>query len=125
MKDRPIPAASSPLAGQPTLTPKAGRLHVGDGHREHTDADPAQEPRQPSPPGRTRGGRRPPPAAADAVPTTIRFDPGEASEIDRWVLDLRDYAGRRALDKAEVIRELLRMAREHEPTMRALLRRLK
>ncbi|MGW1675666.1 hypothetical protein [Streptomyces sp. NPDC002324] len=80
--------------------------------------------RQPSRPGRTRGGRRPPPAAADAVPTTVRFDPEEASAVDRFVLELRDDAARRTLDKAEVIRELLRLAREHPATRRALLRRL-
>lgn len=91
------------------------------------DDDQEQRPagRRPSRPGRTRGGKRPPPAAADAVPTTIRFDPAESSEVDRFVLELRDEAGRRALDKAEVIREVLRLAREHEPTRRALLRRLR
>ncbi|MFD3431389.1 hypothetical protein, partial [Nocardia fluminea] len=66
--------------------------------------------RRPSRPGRSRGGWRPAPAAADAVPTTVRFDPEEASEVDFFVLELRDDAGRRSLDKAEVIRELLRLA---------------
>ncbi|MFF7013228.1 hypothetical protein ACFY9Y_35040 [Streptomyces fimicarius] len=102
-----------------------------DGRREDTTRD--QEHGDPEPPaarrkttpGRSRGGRRPPPAAADAVPTTIRFDPEESSEVDFFVLELRDDAGRRALDKAEVIRELLRLAREHEPTKKALLRRLR
>ncbi|MGW1365234.1 hypothetical protein ACWCQP_48810 [Streptomyces chartreusis] len=90
------------------------------------DEDQEQRPgRRPSRPGRSRGGKRPPPAAADAIPTTVRFDPEEASEVDRFVLELRDDAARRNLDKAEVIRELLRMAREHEPTKKALLRRLR
>ncbi|WP_329449417.1 hypothetical protein OG906_43470 (plasmid) [Streptomyces sp. NBC_01426] len=75
-------------------------------------------------PGRSRGGRRPAPAAADAVPTTVRFDPEEASEIDWFVLELRADARRRTLDKSEVIRELLRLAREHPPTKKALLKRL-
>ncbi|MEU1503056.1 hypothetical protein [Streptomyces sp. NPDC005732] len=75
--------------------------------------------------GRTRGGRRPPPAAADAVPTTVRFDLAEATENKRFVLGLQDETGRRTLDQSEVIRELLRMAREHEPTRKALLRRLR
>ncbi|WP_326813295.1 hypothetical protein [Streptomyces scopuliridis] len=119
-KDRPIPPSESTLKLHPKLTP----LQVGDGERD--DLDPEQRPgRRQSPPGRSRGGRRPPPAAADAVPTTVRFDPEESSEVDRFVLELRDDAGRRALDKSEVVRELLRMAREHEPTRRALLRRLR
>ncbi|WP_452094093.1 hypothetical protein [Bacillus mycoides] len=84
-----------------------------------------QTTRRQSPAGRTRGGRRPPPAAADAIPTTIRFDTEESSEIDRFVLELREDAGRRALDKAEVFRELIRLAREHEPTKKSLLRRLR
>ncbi|MFF8996198.1 hypothetical protein ACF09H_41020 [Streptomyces sp. NPDC014983] len=94
---------------------------------EKPDADQEQQPtrRKPPTPGRTRGGRRPPPAAADAVPTTVRFDPEEAAELDFFVLELREDAGRRTLDKAEVIREALRLAREHEPTKRALLKRLR
>ncbi|MGW2787388.1 hypothetical protein ACWC3X_40345, partial [Streptomyces populi] len=43
----------------------------------------------------------------------------------RFVLELQDDSRRRTLDKAEVIRELLRLAREHEPTRKALLRRLR
>ncbi|MGR3939434.1 hypothetical protein [Streptomyces sp. BRA346] len=95
---------------------------------EDQDGDDAQEelkPRRAPRPGRSRGGRRPPPAAADAVPTTVRFDPEEASEVDFFILELREDARRRTLDKAEVIRELLRLAREHEPTKRALMRRLR
>ncbi|MFH8797697.1 hypothetical protein [Streptomyces sp. NPDC017941] len=76
-------------------------------------------------PGRTRGGRRPPPAAADAIPTTVRFDPDESVIIDMFVLELQTDAHRRRLDKAEVFRELIRLAREHEPTRRALVKRLK
>ncbi|MFD4263801.1 hypothetical protein ACFWR9_40920 [Streptomyces sp. NPDC058534] len=87
------------------------------------EQEPAVRPR--SRPGRSRGGRRPPPAAADAVPTTVRFDEEEAREVSRFVLELQDDAGRRTLDKAEVIREVLRLAREHEPTRKALLRRLR
>ncbi|MFJ8677708.1 hypothetical protein [Streptomyces sp. NPDC093589] len=93
------------------------------GGEDEADNEPTG--RRPSSPGRTRGGRRPPPAAADAVPTTVRFDPQESSQIDRFVLELRDDAGRRALDKSEVVRELIRMGMEHEPTRRALLRRLR
>ncbi|MDK1477004.1 hypothetical protein QNO07_27030 [Streptomyces sp. 549] len=97
-----------------------------DQEQQHDD-DQAAAPRRrrQSVPGRSRGGRRPPPAAADAVPTTVRFDPEESSRIDRFILELRDDAGRRALDKAEVVRELIRMGMEHEPTRKALLRRLR
>ncbi|WP_329307855.1 hypothetical protein OG322_41480 (plasmid) [Streptomyces sp. NBC_01260] len=94
--------------------------------QEQRDVDQEQpRGRRQSPPGRSRGGRRPPPAAADAVPTTVRFDPEESSQIDRFVLELRDDAGRRALDKAEVVRELIRMGMEHEPTRKTLLKRLR
>jgi hypothetical protein len=93
----------------------------GDGNEDQEERPARRSPR----PGRSRGGRRPPPAAADAVPTTVRFDPEEASEVDFFILELRDDAGRRNLDKAEVIREVLRLAREHEPTRKALLRRLR
>ncbi|WP_432112565.1 hypothetical protein [Streptomyces sp. YPW6] len=96
-------------------------------HQEHQEHEGQEERRlrPPSRPGRTRGGRKPPPAAADAIPTTIRFDPEESSAIDRFVLELRDDAGRRALDKAEVFRELIRLGMEHEPTRKALLRRVR
>ncbi|MEW1804750.1 hypothetical protein ACIGO7_37885 [Streptomyces virginiae] len=131
-KERNIPSASSPLAPH-VLTAKVGRLKVGgrgadeDQAPEENEDQEHEEPtgRRPSRPGRSRGGRRPAPAAADAVPTTVRFDPEEASEVDFFVLELRDDAGRRSLDKAEVIRELLRLAREHEPTKKALLKRLR
>ncbi|EFL04309.1 predicted protein [Streptomyces sp. SPB78] len=134
-KERRIPPATSPLAGHkpPTLTPNVGRLKVGEmenqeqaqGEQEGLfEEAPVRRPRRVSRPGRTRGGRRPPPAAADAIPTTVRFDPEESSEIDRFVLELRDDTARRALDKAEVIRELLRLAREDGPTKNKLRRRL-
>uniref|UniRef100_UPI003F493D79 hypothetical protein n=1 Tax=Streptomyces chartreusis TaxID=1969 RepID=UPI003F493D79 len=53
---------------------------------------------------------RPAPKADGAIPTTVRFEPNESHEIDRWLLELRIQTGIR-WDKAEVIRELLRMAR--------------
>ncbi|MFJ5851307.1 hypothetical protein [Streptomyces sp. NPDC092903] len=126
-KEANIPASTSPLA-PPVLTPKLDRLRVGENSQDRSqdqDQDQQHLRRQPSRPGRTRGGRKPPPAAADAIPTTIRFDPEESSAIDRFVLELRDHAGRRALDKAEVFRELVRLGMEHEPTRKALLRRLR
>ncbi|WP_030187160.1 hypothetical protein [Streptomyces sp. NRRL S-813] len=89
------------------------------------DQEDQPAPRPRSRPGRSRGGRRPPPSAADAVPTTVRFDEEEAAEVDQFVLELRSEAHRRTLDKAEVLREVLRLAREHEPTRKALLRRLR
>ncbi|MFD5110341.1 hypothetical protein [Streptomyces cinereoruber] len=65
------------------------------------------------------------PRAADAVALTVRLDPQESDEIDAFLLELRREAGLRRLDKAEAVRELLRLAREHEPTRKALLRRLR
>ncbi|MEU8437807.1 hypothetical protein AB0F18_33915 [Streptomyces sp. NPDC029216] len=131
------PEATSLLGQQavqpPVLTPKLGRPKVGagaQGEDEQQELFEGQEQEQQAPkervrPGRSRGGKRPPPAAADAVPTTVRFDPEESSELDWFVLELREDAGRRTLDKAEVIREVLRLAREHEPTKRALVKRLR
>lgn len=70
--------------------------------------------------------RRPAPRTADAVPTTIRFDPQESTDVDRWLLELRLEAGLRQLDKAEVIRELVRMAMFPDGVIRhALLHRLR
>jgi hypothetical protein len=79
----------------------------------------------PSRPGRSRGGRRPAPAVKDAVAHTVRLEPEEASDVDRFVLGLRDDARRTRLDKAEVYRELVRLAREDDGVRRKLLRRLK
>ncbi|KJS52463.1 hypothetical protein VM98_31285 [Streptomyces rubellomurinus subsp. indigoferus] len=62
--------------------------------------------------------------AADAVALTVRVDRGDANDIDHWLIGLRCDAHRTRLDKSEAIRELLRLAREHEPTRRALLKRL-
>ncbi|MGW4049097.1 hypothetical protein [Streptomyces sp. NPDC004721] len=63
---------------------------------------------------------RPAPKAEGAIPLTVRFDPGEALEIDRWILELRAQTGIR-WDKAEVVRELLRMARTPDSILRDAL----
>ncbi|MGW1379557.1 hypothetical protein ACWD6P_35555 [Streptomyces sp. NPDC002446] len=135
-KPRNIPAGTSPLAGPPTLTPKVGPLKVGgrgqgegeDQDQEHghgQDQEGAPSAPVPSRPGRSRGGRRPAPAVKDAVAHTVRLDPEEATDVDLFVLGLRDDARRTRLDKAEVYRELIRLAREDDTVRRKLLRRLK
>ncbi|MEU7384129.1 MULTISPECIES: hypothetical protein [unclassified Streptomyces] len=48
--------------------------------------------------------------APKAEGLTVGFDPSESLELDRWILELRVQTGIR-WDKAEVVRELLRMAR--------------
>ena len=63
---------------------------------------------------------RPAPKAEGAIPTTVRFDPAEAREIDLWILELRMQTGIR-WDKSEVIRELLRMARTPDSILRDAL----
>ncbi|MFF5639773.1 hypothetical protein [Streptomyces sp. NPDC012825] len=135
-KERNIPAGTSPLAG-PTLKPKVGPLKVGGRMAGEDPAEPedqgqVQEEGQggapsapvPSRPGRSRGGRRPAPAVKDAVAHTVRLDPEEATEVDLFVLTLRDDARRTRLDKAEVYRELLRLAREDDTVRRKLLKRI-
>ncbi|MEU0645965.1 hypothetical protein [Streptomyces umbrinus] len=51
---------------------------------------------------------------------TVRFEPGEALEIDQWILELRAHTGIR-WDKAEAVRELLRMARTPDSILRDAL----
>jgi len=54
---------------------------------------------------------------------TVRMDPGEADEVDQFVLDLRGETGQR-LDKADVVRELIRLAQEDHTVRRKLTKRL-
>lgn len=122
-KPRNIPAGVSPLAKTPTLTPKVGPLKVGS--RGQTSDEPLEDEEAPRKAGRSRGGRRPAPAVQTAVAHTVRLDPEEATEVDRFVLTLRDDARRTRLDKAEVYRELLRLARDDDTVRRKLLRRIK
>ncbi|MET9183282.1 hypothetical protein ABZX88_34485 [Kitasatospora aureofaciens] len=68
--------------------------------------------------------RRAAPRAAGAVALTVRFDPDEAIEVDASILSLRVEGGLRTVDKAEVVRELLRMVREHPGVRQELLHRL-
>ncbi|MFE2729441.1 hypothetical protein [Kitasatospora sp. NPDC059327] len=106
--------------GQPALAPGLGLLEAGDqGAAPQVPAVPG-----PARPGRTRGGKRPEPETCTAVALTVRVERDEAAAIDRWIIDLRDDTHRTQLDKSEVIRELLALARAHEPTRRALLKRL-
>lgn len=70
-----------------------------------------------------RTTRKPPPRVADAVALTVRVDLDEAAEIDLWVLTTRHEIGATKLDKSDVIRELLRLAREDKEVQRRLVRR--
>ncbi|MFF3617027.1 hypothetical protein [Streptomyces sp. NPDC002580] len=63
---------------------------------------------------------RPAPKAEGTVPTTVRFHPSESHEIDRRLLDLRVQTGVR-WDRAEMIREPLRMARASDGILRDAL----
>ncbi|MFJ9523647.1 hypothetical protein ACIRPK_36140 [Kitasatospora sp. NPDC101801] len=104
---RNIRAAMSRLAPTPALKV----ADQGAAAEPHTTA---LESARPNPARRPRGGKRPAPEATSAVALTVRVEPNEATAIDRWIIDLRDDARRTQLDKSEVIRELLILAREHE-----------
>jgi hypothetical protein len=65
--------------------------------------------------------RRGAPSVAGAVAFTVRFDPDEALANDELVLSLRRELRRSRLDKAEVVRALLRAARTREDVRHALL----
>ncbi|MFE9341324.1 hypothetical protein [Streptomyces sp. NPDC007063] len=110
---------TSRRAPKPNGVPvETGLSAVGDGEETR--------PQPPQGKGKTvHLGRRPAPPASGSSATTVRFDPEEADEIDRWLVDLRSETGQRRLDKGEVIRELLRLARYHPETRRTLIRRLR
>lgn len=63
--------------------------------------------------------RRRGPVAAEAVAFTVRFDQDEAIAVDEFVLAVRRAAGRR-VDKSELVRALLRLARDWEDLRRAV-----
>ncbi len=71
--------------------------------------------------------RPPAPPKTDAPTTvayTVRFDTTEAAAIDAMVLVLRVEAGRKTLDRSEVVRALLRMAGEDSAVRALLVRKL-
>lgn len=68
----------------------------------------------------TAGGK---PSTVTARAMTVRMDPDEADEVDQFVLDLRAEAGRH-FDKADLVRELIRLAREDTAVRRKLAKRL-
>lgn len=63
------------------------------------------------------------PATVTARAMTVRMDPEEADEVDQFVLDLRAEAGRH-FDKADMVRELIRLARSDLAVRRKLAKRL-
>ncbi|MFD8822099.1 hypothetical protein ACFV1C_07045 [Streptomyces sp. NPDC059605] len=131
LKDMRSASDQRPDQGQgPDRDATTSRDHdvTGDGQdQEHVEVE-EDGPAAPEPEPRARrrtGGRRPAPRAADAVALTVRFEPEEADDVDDFLREVRRVAGLRRLDKAEAVRELLRLAREHEPTRKALIRRLR
>ncbi|MGC0319309.1 hypothetical protein [Kitasatospora acidiphila] len=140
----PMPTTTPLLtpAGQPLLKPTGAGLAFG-GRREEEQVSGVETPEgdtvasrdrdatvsperapRPGAPRRRTTGSRPAPRVADAVAMTVRFDPAEALEIDLQMLTLKEETGASRLDKSEVIRELLRLAREHDGVRRTLVRRL-
>ncbi|WP_411575119.1 hypothetical protein [Streptomyces fradiae] len=117
---RPDPARDATTSRDHDVTDEREDQEHGD-VQEDGPTDPEPQPRA----RRRTGGRRPAPRAADAVALTVRFEPEESDEVDDFLREVRREAGLRRLDKAEMVRELLRLAREHEPTRKALIRRLR
>ena len=66
----------------------------------------------------TRARRRPTVGSTDTIGYTLRFTQAEAFADDELVLHMRRRAGLKRLDKAEVIRALLRIART-DPQLQA------
>jgi hypothetical protein len=105
--------------------------------RRHAEEQQPEQPEEPAddavasrghdaatPAVRARGkAPRQAPRVTDALAMTVRVDRSEAADIDRLILDLRDETGQR-LDKAEVVRELLRLAQYDPAVRRKLVRRL-
>ncbi|MFF4821292.1 hypothetical protein ACFY2K_42695 [Kitasatospora sp. NPDC001309] len=139
-RQRAMPAANPVIiAKQPTLQPSGGRgLRIGGTAEESQASGPeagpddvvasgrrdVTEPKTSAPARRGRGQRRPAPRAADAVALTVRHDQDEAQEIDFFVLEIREETGRR-VDKAEIVRELLRAARQDDRVRKVLVKRLR
>jgi len=120
-KQDPQPAA---MPHTPEIvTPRANDVVTSRDHETTTPR--AQEITTPRRQDRMKPGRRTAPSAADSVAFTIRFDAAEAIEIDAWVLSLRQELGRGRLDKSEVLRALITIARKQTSVQRALIRSLK
>jgi len=71
---------------------------------------------------RRRGGA---PVAATAIALTVRFDPDESYENDDFFLMLQRQLRRGRLDKAEIVRALVRVARTRPEVRQALLDELR
>lgn len=82
----------------------------------------AEAPARKSPKSAPKGNRSKP-AVESSRAMTVRFEPSEADEVDRFVLDLRSESGQH-LDKADVVRELIRLAQLDPAVRRKLVRRL-
>jgi hypothetical protein len=66
-----------------------------------------------------------PPATADTTTSyTLRMHVDDADEVDELRKRLRRFTGRRALDQAEVIRVLLRLAIDDDRVRAALVHEL-
>lgn len=66
----------------------------------------------PDSPSSTRG---------DLLAFTMRFTPEESFEIDEWIIGLKRKASRNRVDRSEVIRLLLKLARENPILHNALV----
>lgn len=138
MKPRNLPEPTSALA--PTLQPATEDLAIGDNAAGQEGSGDAVAPgRREAVASQRRGAGTPrrngvpasrrrdatAPSSDTAVALTVRLDPEAALDLDRLMLDLRAETGRR-LDKAEVVRHLLRLAEvPATPVRNALVRALK
>lgn len=113
----PPPANLPPLADVPAppLKPVPTQQQVRDGV--------ASRPHDPVTSSRVRFSA--PPAVSDTTTSyTLRMHVEDAEEVDELRAKLRRWAGRRALDQAEVVRVLLRLAIDDDSVRAALVSEL-
>jgi hypothetical protein len=113
---RPSAISSVGLTGAPSTASAVAPLPEA-----RTEAPVTPRPRDVVTSRRPRTSSAPSATAETTVSYTIRFDQDESSNIDELMIRLKRAAGRRTLDRSEVIRTLLRLADENAAVRAALV----